>query len=160
MLFRPGFLAEVELLDKRFLLYYEDTDLSWRGIAEGWRYRFVPGPWPATATRPDRRGLAHRPAYVERNRLMMLIKNAPAPIAARAVSHYLPRPRLSYARRQLLVAPPSSPAPATTDPSSFHRRGAPSSFSRLTPPTLAAPRRLGAGPPLADPRDGGLGGAP
>ena len=43
VLLRPDFLEAVELLDKRFFLYYEDTDLSWRGIAQGWRYRFVPG---------------------------------------------------------------------------------------------------------------------
>ncbi|HEY8547354.1 MAG TPA: glycosyltransferase family 2 protein, partial [Acidimicrobiales bacterium] len=43
VLFRPGYLADVGLFDERFFLYYEDTDLSWRGQARGWRYRYVPG---------------------------------------------------------------------------------------------------------------------
>ena len=42
VLFRPSYLADVGLFDERFFLYYEDTDLSWRGAARGWRYRYVP----------------------------------------------------------------------------------------------------------------------
>ena len=84
VLFRPRFLDEVDLLDKRFFLYYEDTDLAWRGLAKGWRYRFVP-----------RSVVRHRHSAIvgegsptavyfnERNRLMMLVKNAPAAMAAR-----------------------------------------------------------------------------
>ena len=82
VLLRPAFLRAVDLLDKRFFLYYEDTDLSWRGVAQGWRYRFVP-----------RSRVRHRHSAIvgegspmavyfnERNRLMMLVKNAPTPMA-------------------------------------------------------------------------------
>ena len=84
VLFRPEFLEAVELLDKRFFLYYEDTDLSWRGIAQGWRYRFVPG----SVVRHRHSAIVGEGSptavyFNERNRLMMLIKNAPAPLAAR-----------------------------------------------------------------------------
>jgi GT2 family glycosyltransferase len=78
VLWRPEFLADVDLLDKRFFLYYEDTDLSWRGLARGWRYRFVP-----TSTVRHRHsaivgeGSDLSVFYNERNRLMMLVKNAP-----------------------------------------------------------------------------------
>ena len=36
------YLQEVGLFDERFFLYYEDTDLSWRGRMRGWRYGYVP----------------------------------------------------------------------------------------------------------------------
>ena len=39
VLLRPAYLADVGLFDERFFLYYEDTDLSARGRARGWRYR-------------------------------------------------------------------------------------------------------------------------
>jgi hypothetical protein len=35
-------LREVGLFDDRFFVYYEDTDLSWRGRLAGWRYLYVP----------------------------------------------------------------------------------------------------------------------
>ena len=59
VLLRPRYLADVGLFDERFFLYYEDTDLSWRGRSRGWRYRYVPeaagAPHPR---RLDRRGVA------------------------------------------------------------------------------------------------------
>ncbi len=42
VLLRPEYLVDVGLFDERFFLYYEDTDLSWRGRMLGWRYRYVP----------------------------------------------------------------------------------------------------------------------
>lgn len=78
VLFRPGFLTEVGLLDERFFLYYEDTDLSWRGRAQGWRYRYVPGSRLRhihAATSGE--GSPVFAYHVERNRLLMLAKNAP-----------------------------------------------------------------------------------
>src|SRR5690606_6091908 len=41
-LLRRRFLDEVGVFDERFFLYYEDTDLSWRGRAAGWRYLYRP----------------------------------------------------------------------------------------------------------------------
>ena len=38
----PTTCEDVGLFDERFFLYYEDTDLSWRGRGRGWRYRYVP----------------------------------------------------------------------------------------------------------------------
>ena len=63
VLLRPAYLDEVGLFDERFFLYYEDTDLSWRGRARGWRYRYVPD--ARSAPRPrrqQRRGLGPVPA--------------------------------------------------------------------------------------------------
>jgi len=83
VLLRPAFLEAVDLLDKRFFLYYEDTDLSWRGIAQGWRYRFV----HASRVRHRHSAIVGEGSptavyFNERNRLMMLLKNAPATLAA------------------------------------------------------------------------------
>ena len=97
-----AYLADVGLFDERFFLYYEDTDLSARGRARGWRYASV----PASVVR-------HRHAassgvastllrwHVERNRLLYLTKDAPLGLAARAVVRH-PLSTLSYARRDVL----------------------------------------------------------
>ena len=82
---RGDYLRQVGTFDPRFFLYYEDTELSWRGQLAGWRYRYVPDAV-----------VRHRHAastvegsdifrfWVERNRLLMLTKVAPAPVAKHA----------------------------------------------------------------------------
>jgi hypothetical protein len=105
VLLRRDYLDDVGLFDERFFLYYEDTDLSWRGRRRGWRYLYEP-----TAV------VRHHHAsssgvgsptfryYTERNRLLMLAKSAPARLAWRAglgetrravgvvLRHYVKRP--------------------------------------------------------------------
>lgn len=98
VLLRPAYLADVGLFDERFFLYYEDTDLSWRGRLRGWRYRCV----PASRVRHDHAassvsGSPLQLFYTERNRLLMLVKCAPVALAARAVLRF-PLSALSYAR--------------------------------------------------------------
>ncbi|MEN9803222.1 MAG: hypothetical protein RIS41_69 [Actinomycetota bacterium] len=85
VLLKKEYLDQVGLFDERFFLYYEDTDLSWRGRLQGWRYVYEP-----TAI------VRHRHAqssgvgspvfrfHTERNRLLMLAKCAPASLAWRA----------------------------------------------------------------------------
>ncbi len=102
VLFRPRYLADVGLFDERFFLYYEDTDLSWRGRTRGWRYGYVPGAVVrhvhAASTGEGSSVFQH---YVERNRLLMLAKDAPRDLAWRAVWRYL-LVTLSYARRDIV----------------------------------------------------------
>lgn len=90
VLLRPRYLEDVGLFDERFFLYYEDTDLSWRGQARGWRYRYVPGAVVhhrhASTTVKGSSRFAY---FTERNRLLMLIKNAPADMARGAVRGFL-----------------------------------------------------------------------
>ena len=70
-------------LDERLFLYYEDFDLSWRGQARGWRYRYVPASVVHHAhTASTVEGSALFDHYVERNRLLVHVKNAPAGYAA------------------------------------------------------------------------------
>lgn len=97
VLLRPAYLADVGLFDEHFFLYYEDTDLSWRGQLRGWRYRFV----PQSTVRHDHAASAGSGSplqlfYTERNRLLMLVKNAPARLALSAVVRF-PLSVVSYA---------------------------------------------------------------
>ncbi len=86
VLFRPEYLAQAGLFDERFFMYYEDTDLAWRGQALGWRYRYIPEARMRhvhAATSVE--GSPRFRFWVDRNRLFMLTKNAPASLARRAV---------------------------------------------------------------------------
>jgi GT2 family glycosyltransferase len=85
VLLRPAYLRDVGLFDERFFLYYEDTDLSWRGRMLGWRYRYV----PTSVVRHEHAASSGEGSdlfryFVERNRLLMLAKDAPARMAIRA----------------------------------------------------------------------------
>ena len=102
VLFRPAYLADAGLFDEHFFLYYEDTDLSWRGRALGWRYRTVPTSMArhvhAATSEEGSSVFAH---YVERNRLLMLVKNAPRRMALGQLWRFL-LVTASYARRDLI----------------------------------------------------------
>lgn len=102
VLFRPAYLRDVGLLDERFFMYYEDTDMSWRGRARGWRYHFVPDAvlrHVHAATSVEGSSLFHH--YVERNRLVMLTKNAPWRLAGAATGRFV-LSTASYARRDVV----------------------------------------------------------
>ncbi|MEY4605781.1 MAG: hypothetical protein RLY45_541, partial [Actinomycetota bacterium] len=87
VLLDTGYLRDVGLFDSEYFLYYEDFDLSWRGRSRGWTYRYDP-----------RAEVFHEHAYsskegseffrfwVDRNRRLTLIKNAPLPVAVRATA--------------------------------------------------------------------------
>ena len=101
VLLRPEYLADVGLFDERFFLYYEDTDLGWRGRARGWRYRTVPTSRVrhihSASTGEGSEVFAY---HVERNRLLMLVKNAPARMVITQAVRYL-LTTASYARRDV-----------------------------------------------------------
>ncbi|MEY2420433.1 MAG: hypothetical protein QOI95_500 [Acidimicrobiaceae bacterium] len=90
VLLRREYLEQVGLFDESFFLYYEDTDLAWRGRAQGWHYRYVPSSvvrhLHAASTGESSPIFQH---YVERNRLLMLLKNAPWSLVGNAVYRYL-----------------------------------------------------------------------
>ena len=102
VLLRGSYLEDAGLFDERFFLYYEDSDLSWRGQALGWRYRYE----PTSVIRhlhaaSSGEGSDLFQFYVERNRLLMLVKNAPFGLATRAVIGFVTA-TASYARRDIL----------------------------------------------------------
>ncbi len=84
VLLRAEYLREVGLLDPRWFLYYEDTDLSWRGLLRGWRYRYVPA---ARISHAHSTTIGHGSGLYDvqhqRNRVLTVTKCAP-PAAVRA----------------------------------------------------------------------------
>ena len=120
VLLRSHYLQDIGLFDERFFMYYEDSDLAWRGRAKGWRYGYVPESvvrhLHATSSVEGSPLFEH---YVQRNRLVMLTKNAPAKMVADALASYMTTtaayawqdvrsslkrhrpPRLTQARRRL-----------------------------------------------------------
>ena len=80
-----AYLDDVGLFDERLFLYYEDTDLSWRGRLRGWRYLYEPT--SVVRHRHASSSGVGSPTFrfhTERNRLLVLVKNAPARVAWRA----------------------------------------------------------------------------
>jgi GT2 family glycosyltransferase len=87
VLLRRGYLDDVGLFDEGMFLYYEDTDLSWRGRSRGWRYRYVPGAVMRHVQGAS--GGSSSDVFVvttTRNRLLMVIRNASAPVVRAAVA--------------------------------------------------------------------------
>jgi len=80
---------EIDWFDDAFFMYYEDTDLSWRLRARGWSIRYEPAAMlrhihAASSKEWSPRWVFH----VDRNRLLMLVKNAAGPMAVRQVVRY------------------------------------------------------------------------
>jgi GT2 family glycosyltransferase len=87
VLLRRRLLDEVGLFWPPFFLYYEDIDLAWRGRARGWDYRYE----PSSVVRhlhgmSAGEGSAVFEHFNERNRLVVLTRNAPAAMATRALA--------------------------------------------------------------------------
>ncbi len=105
VLLRREYLDEVGLFDEDFFLYYEDTDLSWRGRLAGWDYRYVPE--SIVRHRHAQSSKVGSPTfrfYTERNRMLVLLKNAPLPMSIRAVLG-AGRRLVSRSVRDLLLRP-------------------------------------------------------
>ncbi len=85
VLLKRKYLDEVGLFDERLFLYYEDTDLSWRGRLQGWRYLYEPS--SVVRHKHAQSAGVGSPTFrffTERNRLLVLAKNAPVKLALRA----------------------------------------------------------------------------
>ncbi len=105
VLLRRAYLNDAGLFDERLFLYYEDTDLSWRGLLRGWRYHYVP--CSVVRHRHAQSSGVGSPVfgyYTQRNRPLVLAKNAPAGLAVRAGLGLVKRAVLTTAR-DLVVRP-------------------------------------------------------
>ena len=90
VLLRAAYLQDTGLFDERLFLYYEDLELSLRGRARGWRYRYVPDSVVRhvhSATSVEGSALATH--YNERNRLLVLTRHAGPAAGVRATMRYL-----------------------------------------------------------------------
>jgi hypothetical protein len=102
VLLRATYLRDTGLFDERLFLYYEDLELSLRGRARGWRYRYVPDSVVRhvhSATSVEGSALAAH--YNERNRLLVLTKYAGIAAGARATVRYV-LITASYFRRDVV----------------------------------------------------------
>jgi GT2 family glycosyltransferase len=137
---RTAALREVGVFDDDFFMYYEDTDLSWRLQAAGWRIRYAPdavvrhlhsassGEWSPFFT-----------FHVERNRLLVFTKNAPARFAAWLVFRFN-LTTLSMIRRVLLQAVQERRRPAVRP--LVLRIRVTASYLRFLPRVVARRRRI------------------
>jgi hypothetical protein len=99
--FRTEALREAGSFDEDFFLYYEDTDLSWRLRALGWAIRYQPE--AVVRHIHSASSVEWSPLFVfhtDRNRLLMLTKNARAGLATREVLRY-PLTTVSLALREV-----------------------------------------------------------
>ncbi|HEU5475843.1 MAG TPA: glycosyltransferase family 2 protein [Actinophytocola sp.] len=89
VLLRRAALAAAGGVPAGFFCYYEDTDTSWRLRLAGWTVRPVPAARAdhllGASTRP---GSARFHLWNERNRLLMLLRCAPARVAARELARF------------------------------------------------------------------------
>ena len=132
--FRTAAGREVGWFDEDFFLYYEDTDLSWRLRAAGWGIRYEPSAvvrhiHAATSIEWSPRFVFH----TDRNRLLMLVKNASLPMALREVGRY-PLTTASIAVRAVREAAKTRRRPAVRP--TLMRLSVLRSFLRLLPAML------------------------
>lgn len=132
--FRTEAGREVGWFDDDFFLYYEDTDLAWRLHAAGWSIRYEPKAVVRHVHAAS--SVEWSPTFVfhtDRNRLLMLVKNATAARAAREVGRY-PLTTGSIALRTLRLALRSRSRPAVRP--TLMRLRVLASFLRLLPAML------------------------
>ena len=85
VLIRRQYLEEVGGFDEALFLYYEDVDLSLRGAAAGWRFRYCPDSvvhHEHSATVASSQDLVRH--LSARNRLVVVTKHAPLGVVLRA----------------------------------------------------------------------------
>ncbi|HEV2784721.1 MAG TPA: glycosyltransferase family 2 protein [Actinophytocola sp.] len=101
-LLRVDALAAVGGVPAGFFCYYEDTDTSWRLRLSGWTIRTAPAARVVhvhgASTRPGSRRFH---LWNERNRLLMLIRCAPAAVALRELARFAAITALLPVRRRV-----------------------------------------------------------
>lgn len=105
VLLRTAALDAVGTLDESLFLYYEDTDLSWRLRAGGWRVLFERGAvaWHLHAQSSDATSAFFR-YHNNRNALLVFTRYAPATVVARAFARQAAAVGLHTVRRDEAAA--------------------------------------------------------
>jgi GT2 family glycosyltransferase len=134
VLLKRSYLDAVGTFDERFFMYYEDTDLSWRGRLQGWRYVYEPGALVRHHhAQSSGVGSEFFRFHTERNRLLVLAKNAPAKLAWRSGLGEVRR-AVTTSIRHYILRPLTLRLPAR--PEVAHRWRVCSSYLRLLPAML------------------------
>jgi GT2 family glycosyltransferase len=137
---RTEALRDVGYFDDDFFMYYEDTDLSWRLRSAGWSINYE----PTSVTRHihSASSVEWSPFFtfhVDRNRLLMLTKNATADLAAREVLRY-PLTTASLAVREIARSRHTKRRPPLRP--TLRRLRVTGSYLRLLPTMLAKRRQF------------------
>jgi GT2 family glycosyltransferase len=129
---RSAALDQVGRFDETLFMYYEDTDLSWRLRLAGWRVEHVPDAVVRHQhSASSREGSAFFQLHDQRNRLLVLTKDATAGLACRALGRFV----LTTASVTLRRSQPAAQVRV--------RLRVLGSVARLLPRTLAGRRRVG-----------------
>jgi GT2 family glycosyltransferase len=141
MAIRVGAGRDVGWFDEDFFMYYEDTDLSWRLRSRGWRIGYE----PAAVLRhihsaSSREWSPFWVRHVDRNRLLMLTKNATPRLVLATVPRY-PLTAASMFVRTLRESARQRTRPALRP--HLLRVRVMLSYLRLLPPMLARRRAIG-----------------
>ena len=140
VLLRARHLEDVGVFEESFFLYYEDTDLAVRGRGRGWRFVLEPTSVVrhihSASTIEGSSVAAH---YIERNRLLLVVRHAPASAVFREFAQFLII-TASYLRSVCKQAIARRQAPDFTNVGRRLR----SYFSalRLLPASVASRRRI------------------
>jgi hypothetical protein len=140
VLLRSEYLIDVGIFDPTYFLYYEDFDLAWRGRTSGWRYRYVPSARVFHEhAYSSKAGSVFFTFWVDRNRRLTLLKNAPWKVALRATLGALLQPVRTLAAHTVARARrlrPPSPRVVKEAAQGF------ASFAGAVPSALRERRRL------------------
>lgn len=138
VMLRADYLADVGLFDPAYFLYYEDTDLSWRGQSRGWTYRYVPNVVVRHRhSASTGQGSELTDVYQQRNRLRMLARNASTPVLLRGVAQSVGSAVKIGIRRAGAVREPNSLGDSTL----FVRRAKGIALAATDLPALRKARR-------------------
>jgi len=141
MAMRAALGHDLGWFDDDFFLYYEDTDLSWRIRSRGYSIRYIPG--AVLRHVHSASSVEWSPLFVfhtDRNRLLMLTKDATLPLAVSAVARY-PLTTASIAVRTLRQAWQARSRPALRP--TLLRLRVIASYLRLFPAMVARRREIG-----------------
>jgi N-acetylglucosaminyl-diphospho-decaprenol L-rhamnosyltransferase len=152
-LLRREMLADVGTFDEDFFAYYEDTDLSWRMRLRGWRVLYE----PAAVVEHVHSGTSVEWSpfftfHVDRNRLFMILKNAPSAFVARSFARFAVQSARAGARALLRRGrrrPAAGGGTGGVSRSRIHLQVAASLLKHLAP-MLARRRRIRRGRAVAD----------
>jgi GT2 family glycosyltransferase len=87
VLLRSAYLRDVGLFEPGLFLYYEDTDLSWRGRSMGWRHVYVPAARMHHVQGASGGSLSDMfVVSTTRNRLLMVVRNGSPAVVRRAAA--------------------------------------------------------------------------